>query len=919
MQTLKMDFQSQSTPPVVPVMQSDAQSRFIGLTLYDGGVPYSAPSGAQYTVQYRGSGANNMGWYDTIQLSSGTRKAVTVSSSSPNVVTLELAEQALRVNGKVEVSLCVVNNTGYKLNTFPIICRVTGAPYVDPVSVRSYFYVTGLTSEQWLAYVTACQDAQKRAEDAAATFETDPTLSVSGKAADAAKVGEAVNAEAERAKGVESQIKEDLEDSILRGIYPIYKLNAINAEAVDAELNLTANTMHLFCAEYVGTSYTVSFKNAKNETVSTLVNNVSESTKAIFFVPEDTASIHIWNNSANGSGTKITIYALDTYFSNFEKKVVLSDYLKQYENVTDYIADIKKGETVTVEMKMQYSKGSAPTSVTLYNTDIFSVSEATNLKLWESVDASQYAMTFVADKNYKFVHVWKDAGIVSLTVTKKKAKNQSKALDITFTNGGYYPNYDYADTTNRVKTQVFAGIGLFIVSFPDTMQAHYYMPNANGDFDHIVATRPFSVFSDGKFGVFFSNKDTSTPISTSSDLKDIKIWHIESRTESEYDVSLSASDSRENDKLKSDIVCDGINDTDILAGLIGCSDSINVLLYGGSYHITKMWEHSATSKVSLGFSEYSYGELGTGHRRYITVHGDKKCTPQTYGAVNLIVSKDLHESLKNSEMNYFIIGAPCSTDEEIQRIAVSADFANFNIVGYGYDKPITYVDTTRCLSTMLESVNVRSWHKDIVLYNPFETTPNPECCGIRVGRGSNYGIQNYVKHLNVWYCGKGIACNGEHFIFEDIKVHHDYIGFVFGDRKTVGRMEHPNILLGCSIEGCYRLMVLTKNGITEQSDFVEDYSNRLQNSTLIIIGLSTETSWSIPTDERTKAGETTQKTLPILEILRGCYRGRIEIDGWWSPTPFEKDGSGKNMLSIWYDGKNSIIRRGSENIKLYID
>lgn len=39
----------------------------------------------------------------------------------------------------------------------------------------------------------------------------DPTLSVSGKAADAAKVGEAVNAETERAKGVESQIKEDLE------------------------------------------------------------------------------------------------------------------------------------------------------------------------------------------------------------------------------------------------------------------------------------------------------------------------------------------------------------------------------------------------------------------------------------------------------------------------------------------------------------------------------------------------------------------------------------------------------------------------------------------------------------------------------------------------------------------------------------
>lgn len=207
MQTLKMDFQSQSAPPVVPVMQFDAQSRFIGITLYNGGVPYEAPEGASYTVQYRGPGANNMGWYDTITLSSGTRKAVIVDSASKNVVTLELAEQALRVNGNVFVNLCVVTNTGYMLKTFPILCRVTGAAFPDTVAVQSFFYVTGITSEQWLAYVTACQDAQKRAEDAATTFETDPTLSLSGKAADAAKVGEAVG-----------QLKEDLIEKIPLGI-----------------------------------------------------------------------------------------------------------------------------------------------------------------------------------------------------------------------------------------------------------------------------------------------------------------------------------------------------------------------------------------------------------------------------------------------------------------------------------------------------------------------------------------------------------------------------------------------------------------------------------------------------------------------------------------------------------------------------
>ncbi len=189
MHNITLDFDNPGLPQVLDVMQSDSQSRFIGITLYNGGVPYEAPSGAQYTVQYHGAGANNMGWYDTITLSSGTRKAVVVDSPHPNIVTLELAEQALQVNGNLFVTLCVVNNAGYMLQTFPIICRVNGAAFPDTVAVQSFFYVTGITSEQWLAYVTACQDAQKRAEDAAATFETDSTLSIEGRAADAAAVG----------------------------------------------------------------------------------------------------------------------------------------------------------------------------------------------------------------------------------------------------------------------------------------------------------------------------------------------------------------------------------------------------------------------------------------------------------------------------------------------------------------------------------------------------------------------------------------------------------------------------------------------------------------------------------------------------------------------------------------------------------
>lgn len=66
----------------------------------------------------------------------------------------------------------------------------------------------------------------------------DPTLSLSGKAADAAKVGEAINAESERAKGVESQIKEELNATpkITQNFYNDFPID-VNAEFNSSSIN----------------------------------------------------------------------------------------------------------------------------------------------------------------------------------------------------------------------------------------------------------------------------------------------------------------------------------------------------------------------------------------------------------------------------------------------------------------------------------------------------------------------------------------------------------------------------------------------------------------------------------------------------------------------------------------------------------
>ena len=201
MQILKIDFQSQSAPPVVPVMQSDAQSRFIGMALYNGGTPYKAPEGAAYTVQYRGEGANNFGWYDQILTTSGKHAAVTVDADNAHIITLELAEQALRRPGDVHVNLCVMGpDTGYELRTFDIIVRVGGAAYPDDVAVQSYFFVTGVSSSSWLSYVSTCLEAQQAAEKAVTLAENSATT--------AKKAAASASADAKTAQDNASSAKE---------------------------------------------------------------------------------------------------------------------------------------------------------------------------------------------------------------------------------------------------------------------------------------------------------------------------------------------------------------------------------------------------------------------------------------------------------------------------------------------------------------------------------------------------------------------------------------------------------------------------------------------------------------------------------------------------------------------------------------
>lgn len=194
MQKIRIDFNNPGLPQHISAVENDSQSRFFEATLYENGKAYTAPAGAAYSIMYRGFGPQNQGWYDTINDGAGKRSACKVSG---NVITCEIARQALQVPGHVSIVLCVTTGKGYMLKSWPIECDCKNDRYDSTAEIQSLFYITQVSNADWNRAIQAWENLK----DA-----IDPTLSVSGKAADAAKVREAVNAEAERAKGAESQI-----------------------------------------------------------------------------------------------------------------------------------------------------------------------------------------------------------------------------------------------------------------------------------------------------------------------------------------------------------------------------------------------------------------------------------------------------------------------------------------------------------------------------------------------------------------------------------------------------------------------------------------------------------------------------------------------------------------------------------------
>ena len=247
MQQVRIDFDNPGLPQSLGVVEGESQSRIFQAALYKSGAAYTAPAGAVYSIMYRGFGPQNQGWYDTIEDGAGKRAACTVSG---NVVTCELARQALRVPGHLTVVLCVSDAKGYMLKSWPIMADARNDGYEDTGEIEMYFNLSGLAGN----YLTQLEKAMADAETTKNNLTSTATQVKKDIDAKAAAALESIPESYAELDGSVKQLKEDFDEQIgsqkLNGYFNLSRLENAKIYKGKRIVRFDVNTWEPVLADY---------------------------------------------------------------------------------------------------------------------------------------------------------------------------------------------------------------------------------------------------------------------------------------------------------------------------------------------------------------------------------------------------------------------------------------------------------------------------------------------------------------------------------------------------------------------------------------------------------------------------------------------------------------------------------------------
>lgn len=124
-QNLTLDLTKRAAFQYVNAKQGDNGSRFVKITLTDGGVNYRPPAGSAATFR--------------AQKPDGTMVLNQAVVNDDGTVTVELTQQTLAVSGDVAADVCLTDNGGAQLSSVSFIIHVENAPTGEQIDSTNEF------------------------------------------------------------------------------------------------------------------------------------------------------------------------------------------------------------------------------------------------------------------------------------------------------------------------------------------------------------------------------------------------------------------------------------------------------------------------------------------------------------------------------------------------------------------------------------------------------------------------------------------------------------------------------------------------------------------------------------------------------------------------------------------------------------
>lgn len=355
-------------------------------------------------------------------------------------------------------------------------------------------------------------------------------------------------------------------------------------------------------------------------------------------------------------------------------------------------------------------------------------------------------------------------------------------------------------------------------------------------------------------------------------------------------ITIAASDSGYTDKLKADIVCDGVNDEKDIQKAINILQKRyggKIVLLNGTYIIDSLYDSGNEEVGKLGL----YMKVSKGRPRYASVTIEGLTMPNLNGGYAIgscaiiRMSDDCFNSIGENDKVSIIGGLPdfdgdgnpitdfCAGSWHIENIGITIQDLNKRVIG---------INAERCWSLQLVNIQLGRYPDiETNVANESINNANQDCIGIRTLAGWNNGSGYEIRHVNVRGWGTAFDVSGEHLFMVGCCARFAKIGFRFGYFGDDTRFAHPNTLINCCDECCSHSIILCNGSQHPVIDFI-DYNMEVQDwGTNPILPTLTRATEEIP-------GNYYGTVTYITNGLRTGYTNNNLI-------PFWEEGSGINF------------------------